>query len=183
MNNVVIDTQNLQLRDFKQTDWQEVQEYSSDPEVVRFMEWGPNSREQTMDFVDRARESARKKPRLTYELAVILRAENKLIGAAGIRVAPYDNQQADLGYCYNRNYWGKGFATEACKSLIDFGFEKLNLHRIWATCDAENVGSATVLQKSGMRKEGHFVKDKNIKGRWRDTFLFAILCEEWSAHG
>lgn len=178
---VAIETKNLLLRDFKQTDWKDVHQYSIDPEVVKFMEWGPNTSDQTLAFIDRVLDAQRLKPRMTYEFAVVLREEDKLIGAAGIRVSSFEPRQADLGYCFNRNYWGRGYASESCQALLDFGFGELKLHRVWATCDAENIGSASVLKKSGMRQEAHFIKDKNIKGRWRDTFLFAILREEWEA--
>lgn len=181
MKGVSIETKNLLLREFKQTDWKDVQQYSSDPEVVRFMEWGPNTSDQTLDFVDRAIDAQRQKPRVTFEFAVILPEEKKLIGAAGIRINGFDSRQADLGYCFNRNYWRRGYASEACQALIDFGFTELQLHRAWATCDSDNIGSASVLKKSGMRQEGHFIKDKNIKGTYRDTYLFAILRDEWEA--
>ncbi|MFN8657042.1 MAG: GNAT family N-acetyltransferase [Candidatus Obscuribacterales bacterium] len=181
MRDVLIETANLQLRDFKQTDWKEVHKYSVDPEVVKYMEWGPNTTEQTLAFIDRVLLAQRANPRTIFEFAVIHREEERLIGACGIRVAQFDPRQADLGYCFNRSYWGLGFGSEAAQALIDFGFDKLKLHRAWATCDAENVGSARVLRKCGMRQEGHFIKDKNIKGHWRDTLLFAMLREEWDA--
>lgn len=176
---VIIETERLILRDFQKSDWKEVHEYSADPEVSYFMEWGPNTKEETLNFVDSAMGGARQKPRRLYELAVILKGEAKLIGACGLRLFVNDAEQADIGYCYNKNYWRKGYGTEACRALVDFAFGKLDLHRVIATCDADNIGSACVLAKSGMRKEAHFRSDKKVKGRWRDTFLFAILKDEW----
>jgi RimJ/RimL family protein N-acetyltransferase len=174
-----LETLRLRLRDFKKTDWKAVHEYARDTDVSRFMIWGPNTQEQTIVFVDSTLESQTRKPRLTFDLAVILRDTNQLIGSAGIRLIPEDPEQGAIGYVYHKKYWGQGFATEACRELIKFGFKDLKLHRIFATCDRENTGSANVLRKSGMRQEGHFVKDKKIKGLWRDTLLFAILKSEW----
>lgn len=174
-----IETPRLLLRDFKQTDWKDVHEYATDLEVVKYMEWGPNSSDETIAFVDHALDKAREKPRGFFEFAVIVREEGKLIGACGLRVLPGDKEQADIGYCYNRNYWHKGYATEASRALVNFGFGELKLHRIHATCDAENLGSARVLKNCSMRQEAHLKEDKKIKGRWRDTFLFAILEHEW----
>lgn len=71
--------------------------------------------------------------------------------------------------------------TEAVAAILKFGFSELNLHRIWATCDTRNVASARVMEKLGMRREAHYVKDAWEKGAWRDSFLYAILNEEWIA--
>lgn len=174
-----LETPRLVLREWKRTDWRDVQEYASDPEVVKYMEWGPNTVDDTMNFIDTALEQQRSKPRLTFEFAVMLKESGKVIGACGFRLLPYDLEQAAVGYCFNRNYWRQGFASEACSRVIEFGFKEKNMHRIHATCDEENVGSAAVLSKCGMRKEGHFVRDKKIREYWRDTLLFAILREEW----
>lgn len=65
--------------------------------------------------------------------------------------------------------------------LVGFGFEQLGLHRIWATCSTENAGSARVLEKLGMRPEAHFKEDVNIRGRWRDSYLYAVLANDWEA--
>jgi [ribosomal protein S5]-alanine N-acetyltransferase len=179
MQKLQLQTDRLVLRDFKATDWKEVHEYATDPDVVKFMEWGPNSTEETQHFIDVAIEMQRQNPRRTFEFAVTLKDTGRLIGAAGLRINPGGSDTADIGYCYNKTYWRQGFSSEACARLIRMGFIDLGLHRIWATCDADNVGSAGVLRKCGMRQEGHFIKDKNIKGRWRDTLFFAILREEW----
>jgi ribosomal-protein-alanine N-acetyltransferase len=174
-----LESERLILREFKATDWKAVHEYASDPAVVKFMEWGPNSVEDTQAFVDMSVEKQREKPRRSFEFAVTLKADRTLIGAAGMRLTPGTAQVADIGYCYNQKYWRQGFSSEACARLIRLGFVDLNLHRIWATCDAENVGSAAVLSKCGMRQEGHFRQERLLKGRWRDTLLFAILRDEW----
>lgn len=174
-----IETARLLLREFKRTDWEDVHQYCKDPEVYKYMEWGPNSVEDTMNFVDSTLQSQRSKPRHTYELAVILKESGDFIGGCGLRVHYADVQQGDIGYCYNRKYWRNGYGAEACGALLKMGFTDLKLHRIHATCDAENAGSAAVLKKSGMRQEAHFLQDKLVKGRWRDTLLFAILRDEW----
>lgn len=174
-----LETDRLLLRDFVFQDWKQVHAYASDPEVVRYLDWGPNSREETIKFVEGTIACAREVPRRVYEFAVLRKPEQTLIGACGIRINDLDNEQAELGYCFNRDYWGAGFATEAAKRLIAFGFEELFLHRIYASCDASNAGSAGVLSKSGMRREGHAICDRKVRGRWRDSFLFAILREEW----
>jgi RimJ/RimL family protein N-acetyltransferase len=109
----------------------------------------------------------------------MLKDTGKLIGGCGINVSNPENREGWLGYCLNRNFWGKGYATETARGLIKFGFEKLDLHRLFATCDPENLASAHVLEKSGMKREAHLREHKWSKGKWRDSYLYAILEQEW----
>src|SRR4030095_7756665 len=104
-------------------------------------------------------EISRIKPRRGYELALILKEEEKVIGGCGMQIVGQTSTTAMIGYVLNRNYWNRGIMTEAANLLLEFGFGKLNLHRIYATCDTENTGSERIMQKLGMRREGHFVKD------------------------
>lgn len=172
-------TERLVLRDLKESDWEAVHGYASDPEVVRYMDWGPNTKEETDNFIQRAIANQKEQPRRNYTLAIILRAEDTLIGSCGIHVSNPDNREGWLGYCLNRRFWGMGYATETALGLIEFGFTQLNLHRIFATCDPANTASARVLEKIGMQHEGHLRQHKWAKGAWRDSFLYAILDCEW----
>jgi len=179
MNNLTLTTERLALREFTEGDWQAVHEYASDPEVVRYMDWGPNTEKETRDFIRRAMTSRREKPRRDYEFAVILKKEDRLIDACGIHLLDPRHQEVSIGYCFNRNQWRKGYATEAARRILAFGFDELQLHRIFAACDPQNKGSVRVLEKAGMRREGRLREDKWVKGRWRDSFLYAILDDEW----
>ena len=170
-----IETKQLILRDFVPKDWKAANEYSSDPIVVRYMPWGPNLPSQTKTFLRLARKASTEKPRTKYELAVVLKSGNRLIGGCGIRIKNADLREGDLGYALNRLHWGNGYATETTKALIQFGFSKLKLHRIWATCDTRNKASARVLEKAGMKREGLLRQNVFQKGAWRDSFLYAIL--------
>jgi len=89
-------------------------------------------------------------------------------------------EEGEIWYLVEPESWGKGIATLAARHLLDFGFGDLGLHRIWATCLPENPGSARVLEKVGMRKEGFLLKNLKIHGVWKSSFLYAMLGEEWS---
>ncbi len=69
--------------------------------------------------------------------------------------------------------------TEAASSLVEFGFTRPGLHRIWATCGIDNVGSMRVLEKLGMHREVHLREHLWLRGKWRDSCLYAILEREW----
>lgn len=160
-------------------DWQAVNEYASDPEVVRYMDWGPNTEKETKEFIQRAMSIQKEKPRRMYTLAIVVEQGDRLIGSCGINVSNPENREGWLGYCLDRNFWGKGYGTEVVRGLMDFGFTELALHRIFATCDLGNTASAHVLEKSGMKREGCLREHKWSKEEWRDSYLYAILEHEW----
>jgi len=78
-----------------------------------------------------------------------------------------------------RQSWQCGYATEAARCVLAFGFGVLGMHRIYATADVRNVASQHVLEKVGMRREGTLRKNQWIHNEWRDTALYAVLEEEW----
>lgn len=168
------------LRDFEMGDWRSVQDYASDPEVVRYVDFGPNSEEDSKIFTQKALDQQNEQSRKNFTLAIVLKAKNALIGSCGIYMSNSDNREGYIGYVLNRNFWGQGYATETARALLEFGFSRVKLHRIFATCDAENVASAHVLEKIGMRREGHFCENGWVKGKWRDSLLYAILDHEWN---
>nr|MDO8099181.1 GNAT family protein [Candidatus Njordarchaeota archaeon] len=176
---VTIATEHLKLREFDQDDWVSVHKYASDSEVVRYMTWGPNSKEDTRNFVLQAIAYQREQPRKNFDLAIILKEDDTLIDGCSIRVSDPDNREGWVGYLLRRQYWRRGYATEATKALLAFGFNQLHLHRIYAICDTENAPSIRVLQKMGMRREGLLREHKWQKGKWRDSFVYAIIDHEW----
>jgi RimJ/RimL family protein N-acetyltransferase len=126
----------------------------------------PTLRKKLKKFIQRAIAHQKEQPRRIYTLAIVLKPENKLIGGCGIYVSNPDNREGWIGYCLNRNFWGQGYATETAKGLLKFGFDQLNLHRIFATCDPANIASACVLEKTGMQREGHFRESNKLTISW-----------------
>jgi RimJ/RimL family protein N-acetyltransferase len=175
----IVRTERLVLRDLEEGDWRAVHGYASDREVVRYMDWGPNTVEDSKSFIQRAISGQKEQPRKSYTLAIVLRTRNKLIGSCGIHVPNPNSREGWLGYCFNRQFWGQGYATETGKALLVFGFNQLKFHRIFATCDPSNIASAHVLEKIDMQLEGHLREHKLAKGNWRDSLLYAILDYEW----
>jgi len=171
----IIQTGRLTLRDLEETDWEAVHSYASDPEVVRYMNWGPNTEDETKKYVQRSIVSGREQPRKDYELAIVLKKDEKLIGSCGIHVSDPDNQEGWIGYCFNSKFWRQGYATETARALLRFGFSQLNLHRVFALCDPENAASAHVLEKAGMQQEGHLRERKLRRGKWHDELLYAAI--------
>ncbi|MBT3345502.1 MAG: GNAT family N-acetyltransferase [Gemmatimonadetes bacterium] len=176
-----IRTQRLLLRDFAAPDWEAVHAYASRDDVCRFMPWGPNDEDASRAYIGRALDEQSQTPRETYQLAVIETASDRLVGGVGLYIKSWQNRDGFVGYCFHSNVWGQGYATEAAGALVDAGFSQLDLHRIWSTCDDENLASARVMEKLGWQQEGLLRQDVNLRGQWRDSRLLAILRPEWEA--
>jgi len=174
-----IATPRLLLREYSLDDYEGVHEYAKDDSTVRFMTWGPNTTDDTLDFIKAAIGQQSIEPRLNYHFVVAIRETGRIIGGCGIHIVRPEHRIGEIGYCFNKHYWGKGYATESAGALLKFGFIFLNLHRIKATCDPRNIASTRVMEKIGMRREAHFREQLWQKGEWRDSFLYAILDHEW----
>ncbi len=110
--------------------------------------------------------------------AVILKETNQLIGAIGLVINKRFNR-AELGYWIARNYWNKGYATEAAKRILEYGFTERGLHKIHASHLKRNPSSGRIMEKIGMTKEGEF-KEHVIKyGKYKDLIIYGITQEEW----
>jgi [ribosomal protein S5]-alanine N-acetyltransferase len=175
-------TERLILREYQERDWPDVLAYQSDPRYLRYYAWTARTPNAVQDFVQLFLANQREQPRTKFQLAIILKASHQLIGSCGIRMQSVDAYEADIGYELSPEHWGRGYATEAATAMVTFGFTDLRVHRIWSWCVADNVGSARVLQKLGMRLEGRLRDKEYYKGRWWDTLMFAVLEDEWRAH-
>jgi RimJ/RimL family protein N-acetyltransferase len=174
-------TERLIIREFKDSDWTAVHQYAIRPEVYQFMPWGPNTEEQTKEFIEKAIKDKEIVPRVKYEFAIVIKEMNQLIGGCGIKIDPLNEKNCEIGYCLSSDYWGNNYAAEAAEVLIDFAFNTLNMHRVFALVDTENHRSIRVLEKLKFRKEGHFKEHKLVRSEWRDEFIYAILTSEWKA--
>lgn len=166
-------TERLVLREWTEGDFADVHAYATDPDVVRYVSFGPNSEEETRAFLRDSVNAAQVECRTSYTFAVIRRSDGRLIGGAGLGLK--DSTKAELGYVLRPDAWGHGYATEAARALVQFGFGELGLHRIFAICVPANVGSARVMEKVGMRYEGCLRDNMFARGEFMDTLCFAVL--------
>lgn len=170
-------TERLILRPFRKGDLADLHDLASDPVVVRFMDWGPNTPDETSSRLAMQLEEQTTWPRSEVNLAVEHLEDARLIGTIRLSVQPHQN--ADFGYVLARPFWGLGLGCEAARAIVDVAFDDLGLHRLWATCDARNQASVRLLKKLGLRLEGTLLKNQLVRDGWRDTCVFAILREEW----
>ena len=176
-----IETPRLHLRDFIEPDWKALHEYAKDKEVVKYLQWGPNSEEQSVNFLRAiiAEHRSAGSKRRNYALAIVMKEEDRLVGGVRLTVQQPEHRNGDIGYVLRRDHWGRGIVTEAASAILDFGFTKLGLHRIYATCALANAPSARVLEKIGMKREGQLREHRFEKGEWVTSYLYSILHREW----
>jgi ribosomal-protein-alanine N-acetyltransferase len=178
---VTIETERLLLREFRADDWPAVLAYQRDPLYLRFYEGTDRTEEDARAFVQRFVEWQAEQPRLRFQLAITLRASGELVGNVGVRKPSPTARVAELGYELAPGRWSRGYATEAARAMLAFAFGELGLHRVHAHCVAENTGSARVLERLGMCREGLLRQHEYFKDRWWDVQLFGLLASEWHA--
>jgi ribosomal-protein-alanine N-acetyltransferase len=175
-------TPRLILRDFRPDDWQTVLAYQRQPQYLRYYAWTDRSPEEVRQFVQMFLDQQQASPRIKFQLAVTLKSTGEVIGNCGIRREKPGDHQAEIGYELDPRFWGRGYATEAARAMLTFGMTRLQLHRVWAHCVADNLGSIRVLSKLGLRQEARLREAEYFKERYWDTLIFAILGNEWRSN-
>lgn len=172
----------LVLRPLVEKDVDALVSYRSLPEVCRYVPFEPMDAATVRSRI-RGRWSRR---HLDAEdqslvLGMELLESGQLIGDVSLRWTSALHRSGEVGYVVSPVFCGSGYATEAAHALLHLGFDQLGLHRVTARVDAENVASARVAVRLGMRQEAHLLENEWFKGRWSDELDFAILDQEWKA--
>ena len=171
-----METARLIIRPFTPSDAEDLYAYLSRERVVRYELYPPFTREQA------AGEALRRADDPNFH-AVVLKETGRVIG--NLYFAPGDFDTWELGYVFHDAAWGRGYATEACHALLTDAFTCGNVRRVIAMCNPENTASWRLLERLGMRREGHlrqnvwFVRDAQGQPVWQDTYEYAILREEF----
>lgn len=168
----------VRLREFRTTDVDDSVAVVGDDRVTRFLSFDSRSRDEARTMITGTIERARQEPRAEYYLAVTTHDDDRLIGFARLGLA--GTRAAKLGYAVAAEHWGRGYATDAARTLITFGFTKLDLHRISAAIGPDNPASIAVVKRLGFTHEGRLRHHVFTNGAWRDSELFSLLTHEWT---
>ncbi len=118
-----------------------------------------------------------------FQFAVSLRGDDQLIGDCTARPDLHDPRLVELGFTFATAHQGRGYATEAVRRLLDSLFtampQRAPTHRVSTTCDVRNVRSAKLLDRVGMRREGHHVQCAWYGREWTSEYSYALLRREW----
>lgn len=178
--NDILEGAKVYLRDLAVSDCEKgYANWLNDPEVNRYLECRLNNN--TLESAQRYVLDMRESPD-NYQFAIINKENDKHIG--NIKIGPINQiyNNAYIGYIIgDAEYWGHGIATEAIRLVLDFGFNKLNLHKISAGVIAPNFASSKALENNGFKKEGELRDEILIDGAYYDTLKFGILKQEFEA--
>lgn len=172
-------TERLVLRDFVEEDWLPLRAIELRPDVVRYMTQDVASDLSIRAYIANGMATAQAEPRMVFDLAITL--GGRFIGRCGLKRKDQEPRVGEIWYLLDPAHHGHGYAVEAARALLKLGFDELGLHRIYGDVDPRNLPSARLLERLGMRREGHFVKDIWIKGEWCDTVIYALLADEWAS--
>ena len=171
----------LTLRRVEYGDGADLFEIYSNPDVARYQFFEPWTPEQIEELVFSQSEVFAGDPGVPFVLVAVLRSDNKVIGDSQITINSVEDQQGEIGFTFNPEFSGRGFATKTVNAALGYGFTRLNLHRIMAAVDVRNEPSWRLLERVGMRREAHFVHDNLVDGQWIDDYVYAMLEDEWHA--
>ena len=170
---LTLQTPRLILRKITIEDAEDIFAYANDPQVTNYTLWDAHqSIKDTYEYLNNVAFAIYRSGK-GMKWGIVEKESGKLIGTCSLHTTPI-HRRAELGYVIARDYWGQGLMTEAATAAIAFGFHVMQLLRIQAFCAVENVGSARVLEKSGMQFEGILHNYVFTKERPWDVKMYAI---------
>jgi RimJ/RimL family protein N-acetyltransferase len=171
---VLLTSERLVLRRFRPADAETLAAYRTDPAVARYQSWeSPYSVEKARYAIESMAAADPDQPGW-FQYAVELTAERAHIGDVAVKL--HDNRmQAELGYSLAPAWQGRGYATEAVRAVLEHLFRVKGLHKVSAQCDARNVASYRVLERTGFQREGLLRQHTWIKGEWTDDLRYGLL--------
>ncbi|MDX3066440.1 GNAT family protein [Streptomyces sp. ND04-05B] len=166
------------LREFTLEDVDDVLAIIGDDAVTTWLSFDSRDHAQAVAMIEGTIERAQQEPRTEFYLGVTKRDDDSVIGFARIGLSGV--QAGKLGYAIAAKEWGRGYATDAARALVRYGFKELGLHRVTAAIGPDNVASIAVVQQLGFTREGVLRDHVFTNGQWRDSVLFSVLAHEWS---
>ncbi|OEJ29628.1 GNAT family N-acetyltransferase [Streptomyces agglomeratus] len=145
--------------------------------MTSWLSFDSRDRDGTRSMLEGAVSRARQEPRSEYYLAIVVPPSDHVVGFCRIGLSGV--RAGKLGYATAASEWGKGYAADAARTMIRFGFRALGLHRISAAIGPDNLASIKLVEKLGFTREGILRDHVFTNGAWRDSVLFSVLEQEW----
>ncbi|MBC7914605.1 MAG: GNAT family N-acetyltransferase [Pyrinomonadaceae bacterium] len=173
---MVLKTQRLILKEISITHLEHIHTLHSIPQVDEFNTLGiPKDSSSTESLVNEWINLQKVVPRMLYTFCIEQVEPNEFVGLIALNLGKLNFRNAEVWYKLHPDFWKQGYATEALKKLLEFGFQNLNLHRIEAGSAVDNIASIKVLEKVGMIREGRKREVLPIRGKWVDNYFYGIL--------
>ena len=177
----MLKTNRLNLRDLTSGDLLYIHELHSLPETDEYNTLGiPQNIQTTESILADWLVLQKQKPRPFYVFGIEKNDDKHFIGLIGLKMGKPGYRTAEVWFKLHKDFWRKGYTTEALSRLLNFGFKDLKLHRIEAGCAVENIASIKTLEKGGMTREGMKRKKLPIRGECKHNYFYVILEEEFN---
>jgi RimJ/RimL family protein N-acetyltransferase len=176
MKNPFLTGAKVYLRPLEREDAPLLVPWFNDPDVTRtLLTYRPQTLRVEEAFLDRVGQSEH-----DLVLGVVVRETDGLVGVTGLHKIDFRNRHGSFGISIGEKAeWGKGYGTEATWLVVKHAFETLNLNRVWLHVHEFNLRGRRSYEKVGFRQEGVLRQDCYRDGRYWDTFVMAVLREEW----
>ncbi len=171
-------TARLRLRRLRPEDAAPLCAYRSLPEVARYQSWDSFAPDDAARLIESQSKAEPNIPETWLQLAIVNAATGELIGDCGLH-SHADPRQVELGITLAPSHQGRRYADEAVECVLNYLFNTLDTHRVFATVDVLNRSAIALCQRLRFRQEAHFVDRLWFKGRWSSEFVFSILKREW----
>jgi RimJ/RimL family protein N-acetyltransferase len=174
-----IKTPRLILRRLAGRDWKDLLELMADEEFFRYQEGAPLDEDGVLRWLESDAHVKFTTPDQPIYLGIELQDGDKLIGYLTLAFTDPQRLQVTFSIGLNRAFQRQGYATEAVEALLGFCFDGLRLHRVSGWCDSRNAAACRLLEKTGLRREGEFRKNRWLHGEWTTSVWYAGLEEEY----
>jgi RimJ/RimL family protein N-acetyltransferase len=165
------------LRPIERADLARLWELTEDLEVAVMAELGPVRPTSLAEFEARQLEREREQHRDWVWFAI--EADGQVIGACDLHHIHQFTRSCELGIAIGREYWGKGFGQDACRTLVDYAFEHLNMNRVGLYVLADDPRAVGAYQRAGFAEEGRLRQHSWIRGEFHDELVMSVLREDW----
>jgi [ribosomal protein S5]-alanine N-acetyltransferase len=172
-------TARLTLRQLRPGDADDVFLYAHDLEVTRHTTWDAHRTvADSLMFIEQTIAAYQRGENV--ELAMELNADKKVIGTCGIVSVSAEHCRGELAFAMAKEHWGSGLMGEALKAMLAFGYGPLQLNRLWARVDPDNMNTIRLLKRAGWQFEGTLRQDVKVRGQFRDVKLYSLLKKEFA---
>lgn len=179
MEKLNIKTSHLKIRHLELSDLYDFHIYRSNPDVTKYQGFDVMTLKQVEEFIINNSTKHFGEAGEWVQYGIENSNTKKLIGDCAIKLNQHDTRLAEIGITVSHLEQKKGYAKETLYGMLNFLFEKKEIHRVIGIVDAENIASINLLKSIGFRQEGHFVENIFFKGKWGSEFQFAMLKREW----
>jgi RimJ/RimL family protein N-acetyltransferase len=177
-----LEGERLLLRPYEPGDYEALHAIQSRADVNRYLYTDARSPEEVAASLERKMAAVSLADEGdTLATAIVLRSSGEMVGDCILHWVSRQHRCGEIGFIVHPDHHGRGYATEASRLLLRFGFDTVGFHRIVGRLEARNTASARVLEKLGMRREALLIENERVKDEWQSEVVYAMLDREWLA--